>query len=90
MPFPIMQDMECDHCGQPIKFGQRCIERLRGVAGLGTMSGQPMIVDDPVDPEPIMRLHEWCEEEVWEAQFTPDELLKFCAGCGCKIDPNED
>lgn len=86
----IREKLECAHCGEGFALGERCVERFRGVVGSGEKSGQPMVVEDKYDPEEVLYLHEECEEMMYElavrSKMEDDaELMRFCAGCGCKL-----
>lgn len=87
---PIVAQLVCDYCDEPIQPGERCVDKFRGVCGLGQKSGQPMVVRDTYDPEEPYHFHEECEELYYEEKVKKrmeddEELLRFCAGCGCKL-----
>ena len=78
---------ECAYCGEEIKVGERCIDYYRGVLGMGEKSGQPIVVEDKYDPEDPAIFHEECHD-MWKNESRQDEteeLMRFCAGCGCKL-----
>lgn len=89
-PLEFKNSIDCAYCGEEVTRGQRCVERFRGVMGSGDKSGQPLVVADTYDPEEVMVLHEECEEmmhhEAVRKELEEDEeLMRFCAGCGCKL-----
>jgi hypothetical protein len=79
--------LECAYCGEELRIGERCVDYFRGVVGIGEKSGQPIVVEDQYDPEDPAVFHEECHE-MWRSESKQDEeeeLMRFCAGCGCKL-----
>lgn len=80
---------ECSYCGEIIHLGERCVERFRGVLGVGEKSGAPLVVDDKYDPDATFVLHEDCEKAMLLEDASSGEPMKFCEGCGAKFQDDD-
>lgn len=79
--------VKCGYCDEEIQPGERCIDYFRGVIGRSEKTGRLMVVADKYDPEEPAIFHEECHA-LWKNESLQDEeeeLMKFCAGCGSKL-----